>query len=45
VVFLDGVTVARAISRRSRASRISGVKWRPAVGAATAPGCLAKTVW
>ena len=39
------VIVARRMPRASRAARSSGVKCRPAVGAATAPGLRANTVW
>ena len=39
------VTVARRMPRASSAARSAGVKCRPAVGAATAPGVRAKTVW
>ncbi len=32
-------------ARARRPSKVRGLKWSPAVGAATAPGSRAKTVW
>ena len=39
------VTCATSAPRAAAAASIGSVKWRPAVGAAMAPGSRAKTVW